>query len=263
MPDVAGLGFLLWVFVLVPRMAFRSRARWRDAAHTVARGGAGDARASAVASPSRVRVLATTSGFLLFLLLLSVAVGGTFGFQVFTYRSMPWQGWLLGAAALAGCLVVRAVLRATEPPSVRAARAAWRPVTSRERWFFVLTAVLAGVAEEAAYRGTGWQLLGWVLGDRLVMAMGLLVAAFALAHAAQGWRAMVAVGVMAIVMHLLVWQTETLVVAMAVHVAYDLLSGLWLGAPGVVGWGEPGLAGRTGVATLMERLGSSVGRAAD
>ena len=254
MPDVAGLGFLLWVFVLVPRMAFRSRARWRDAAHTVARGGAGTARASAVASPSRVRVLATTSGFLLFLLLLSVAVGGTFGFQVFTYRSMPWQGWLLGAAALAGCLVVRAVLRATEPPSVRAARAAWRPVTSRERWFFVLTAVLAGVAEEAAYRGTGWQLLGWVLGDRLEMAMGLLVAAFALAHAAQGWRAMVAVGVMAIVMHLLVWQTETLVVAMAVHVAYDLLSGLWLGAPGVVGWGEPGLAGRTGVATLMERL---------
>ena len=255
MPDVAGLGFLLWMFVLVPRMAFRSRARWRVAA--------GDAGASAVASPSRVRVLTTTSGLLLFLLLLSVAVGGTFGFRVFAYGPMPWQGWLLGAAALGGCLVVRAVLRATEPPTVRAARAAWRPVTSRERWLFALTALLAGVAEEAAYRGTGWQLLGWVLGDRPVIAMGLLVTAFALAHAAQGWRAMVAVGVMAIVMHLLVWRTETLVVAMAVHVAYDLVSGLWLGVPGVVGWGGPGLAGRAGVATLEGRLGSSVGRAAD
>ena len=255
MPDVAGIGFLLWVFVLVPRMAFRSRARWRVAA--------GDAGASAVASPSRVRVLTTTSGLLLFLLLLSVAVGGTFGFRVFAYGPMPWQGWLLGAAALGGCLVVRAVLRATEPPTVRAARAAWRPVTSRERWLFALTALLAGVAEEAAYRGTGWQLLGWVLGDRPVIAMGLLVTAFALAHAAQGWRAMVAVGVMATAMHLLVWWTETLVVAMAVHVAYDLLSGLWLGAPGVVGWGGPGLAGRAGVATLGGRLGSSVGRAAD
>ena len=87
-------------------------------------------------------------------------------------------------------------------------------------------AVLAGIAEEAAYRGVGWQVLSWTLGDRSIVAMWILSVAFALAHRVQGWAAMVGIGVMAVLMHLLVWRTETLLVAIAVHVAYDVLVGL-------------------------------------
>ena len=162
------------------------------------------------------------------LLWVSVVIAGRIGFGVFTYGPMPVAGWALGAAVLVACLGVRAFMRALTSDAERAmaARRAWAPQTARERWLFVGAAVLAGIAEEAAYRGVGWQVLSWTLGDRSIVAMWILSVAFALAHRVQGWAAMVGIGVMAVLMHLLVWRTETLLVAIAVHVAYDVLVGL-------------------------------------
>jgi hypothetical protein len=49
--------------------------------------------------------------------------------------------------------------------------------------------------------------------------------AFAVAHAAQGWKSGVTIFAIALAMHGHVAYTRTLVLAMLVHVAYDLVVG--------------------------------------
>ena len=217
MPGLDGLALLAWLLVLAPMAAWRSRR-----AVVAAASGQG------APLPARTVVLWRTIVLLAVLLWVSVVIAGRIGLGVFTYGPMPVAGWALGAAVLVACLGVRAFMRALTSDAERAmaARRAWAPQTARERWLFVGAAVLAGIAEEAAYRGVGWQVLSWTLGDRSIVAMWILSVAFALAHRVQGWAAMVGIGVMAVLMHLLVWRTETLLVAIAVHVAYDLLVGL-------------------------------------
>ena len=81
----------------------------------------------------------------------------------------------------------------------------------------------AGFAEEAAYRGLGMLVLG-VLGIQPWWSALLLSAAFAVAHAVQGRLGVVIVFAMALVMHALVALTGTLLIAMVVHIAYDLVA---------------------------------------
>jgi membrane protease YdiL (CAAX protease family) len=89
-------------------------------------------------------------------------------------------------------------------------------------WRWVTVALLAaGVVEEIAYRGVGMSLLWWMTGSPWI-AVALCAAAFAAAHAIQGGRSMLIVLVMALIAHGLVAITGTLVIAMVVHVLYDL-----------------------------------------
>jgi hypothetical protein len=87
-----------------------------------------------------------------------------------------------------------------------------------------ITSVLAGVAEEAAYRGALMSVLIGLTGSTALSVM-MSALAFTLGHAVQGGKSMVVVFAMALLMHGLVFVTGTLVVAMVVHAGYDLLAG--------------------------------------
>lgn len=95
------------------------------------------------------------------------------------------------------------------------------PQTPRETATYSLLAIVAGISEEAAYRGVLMQILWYALGNPWI-AMLIAAAAFAFIHLLQGWKSVLVIFVMACVMHALVWYSGTLVIAMVVHAMYDL-----------------------------------------
>lgn len=101
------------------------------------------------------------------------------------------------------------------------------PRTLGERVLWAGVSVSAGVAEELAYRGVLFAILAPTVGAP--GAVFLTALAFAAGHLAQGWQAAPVVFVFAVGFHLLVLASGTLVIAMAVHAAYDLIAGLAIG----------------------------------
>jgi uncharacterized protein len=95
------------------------------------------------------------------------------------------------------------------------------PQGSRETAIYSLMSVIAGISEEAVYRGVLMQVLWYMLGNPW-LAVFIAATAFAVVHGIQGWKSALLVFVIACLMHALVWFTGTLVIAMAVHAIYDL-----------------------------------------
>lgn len=99
------------------------------------------------------------------------------------------------------------------------------PRTTGERALWVVVSVAAGVTEEVAYRGVLWVVLERLIGSPVLAAV-LASVAFGVAHAPQGWRGIVVVTAVALVMHVLVRATGSLLAPILVHVAYDIIAGL-------------------------------------
>ena len=57
------------------------------------------------------------------------------------------------------------------------------------------------------------------------LAMLLCVSAFAIAHAIQGWRGILATAIIALLLHGVVYETGSLYLAIVVHAVYDLMVG--------------------------------------
>lgn len=91
---------------------------------------------------------------------------------------------------------------------------------------WILISLMAGVAEEIAYRGVLYQLLNayWQAWWAALVVSGVV---FALAHMIQGPKAAFVIFLMAMQFHLLVFLTGTLYVSMGVHFLYDLLFGIY------------------------------------
>lgn len=91
--------------------------------------------------------------------------------------------------------------------------------------YWIAISLLAGTTEEIAYRGVLYLLLVWWLRNWWIP---ILIASvlFAVAHMAQGPRALAPIFVFAVLFHLLVILANSLYPAMAMHVGYDLLFGL-------------------------------------
>ena len=90
--------------------------------------------------------------------------------------------------------------------------------------YWVPISFLAGIGEEIAFRGVAFGVLRDLSGST-EFAILICVLAFAFAHMLQGWRGVLGTGVIALVMHFVVYATGGLYLAMAVHVAYDLIVG--------------------------------------
>jgi membrane protease YdiL (CAAX protease family) len=101
------------------------------------------------------------------------------------------------------------------------------PRTPAEQRAWVLVSAGAAVAEEVAYRGVCVAIVASLTGS-LMLAVFASAAAFALVHAPQGVAGVAYVFVIALVHQALVMATGTLVLAIIVHFAYDVLAGLWL-----------------------------------
>lgn len=217
LPDAASLAFLAWLLLVLPWLSIRGARLLR------ARRAAG----SGALPLSRTALWTQTlvSQFLLF----AVAwwVGHGFGYEPFGLsRPLDARAFAWAAAALAANFVLRQVARSLRTPEERRSLVVYAiaPRTAGERALAIATILVASVAEELAYRGVGLSILWWSLGNPWI-AVFLCALAFAVAHAAQGWKSGVVIFAIALVMHGLVALTGTLVLAMAAHAVYDLVAG--------------------------------------
>lgn len=147
----------------------------------------------------------------------------------------PWSrplpsaaAWAWGAATLVGMILAAFAVWRVMPQAERERGEAFLPRDGLARALAVLTACLAALAEELAWRAVlpalvwSWTGDGW-------LAIGIAAAMFGLGHAVQGGLAMTVVFAMAFAFQALVEVAGGLVVAIAVHATYDVLAVLVLG----------------------------------
>lgn len=218
-PDLPGILYLVYLLLLMPWMAIRSKAQFEEVTRPA---GEGDGPRL-----SRTQIYTSTLISLGVLLLASWLVGRGFGFDVLAFRGLGAREWVAGGLVLGIQLGLMGVSWLVRSEAERRDMAIYRliPRTPSEWGWFSLLALTAGVAEEAAYRGVLTALLTWTLGS-FPAAVAISALAFAVSHALQGWKSGVIIFLMALSMHYLVSTTETLVVAMVVHAVYDLIAGL-------------------------------------
>lgn len=99
------------------------------------------------------------------------------------------------------------------------------PERPRQMWYWLPVALLAGLSEECAFRGMAYLALREIIGSASI-SVAICVVAFAVAHMMQGWRGVLGTGVIAIVMHGLVFMTQGLYLAIGLHAAYDVVIGV-------------------------------------
>lgn len=207
--------FVAYVLVLLPWAAFVSSRRLDPA-----RGTAGHE------PPTTEQVLVSTLLSLVVLLVFAWVTAAVTGAELFRLPPFDARVAALAAAAFGlhlGFLWLSRVVRSEAERRASKARA-FMPRTPRQWALYAAVCVLAGAAEEAAYRGVAVQVLAPRIG--LPAAILLSATAFAVSHALQGWKSAAIVLAMALVMHALVQTTGSLVPAMAVHAVYDLIAGL-------------------------------------
>jgi membrane protease YdiL (CAAX protease family) len=137
----------------------------------------------------------------------------------------PLLSWSAAALFLVAALATLRLRWRSRPAHQKTRLYNMLPHDRRELAAFALVCVAAGVGEEVVYRGATTTFLTWLTGSFAVAAIVSAVA-FALAHAVQGWRAMIAVFAIGLACQGLVWLAHSLIPAMAVHALYDFIVGL-------------------------------------
>ena len=102
------------------------------------------------------------------------------------------------------------------------------PHGKKEKVLWLVISTLAGIGEEITYRGVMWILLSRLTGSYWGAAL-IASAVFALSHYMQGWKSIGAIMLFALVFHVLVWYTGSLIEAIVVHTVYDMIAGLAYG----------------------------------
>lgn len=205
--------FLVVLFVLTPRAALRSARQLRAA------------QAEGRPLP-RTRMALSTAFALVVLWLLSALNAQAMGKSLFALPQLGIREIGIGLIALAVLLLAIPLSRKLRDPAEERRRLlySFAPRDRREYVIFAAIAVMAGLAEEAAYRGVAVWILTPVMGN-IIPAIFLSAMSFAVAHAVQGARTMAVILGIAVVFHALVYLTNTLVIAMVVHTIYDLIAG--------------------------------------
>ena len=186
----------------------------------------------ALALPNRMRHFKTTAIMLVLLTSLSVVVAKAEWIDLYRFDAerLP-QGLAAGAV-----MYVVAVL-AMRPRWRRAVESRKRivhlfmPDNAKERAWWVLVSILAGVGEEITWRGVQTALLAYVTGS-FVAGSVLSAASFGLAHYMQGWKSAALIAVFALGFQAVVFISGSLYVAMLVHVLYDITAGFTYGRLG-------------------------------
>lgn len=101
------------------------------------------------------------------------------------------------------------------------------PRNAAERRAWILVSAGAAVAEEVAYRGVFVAIAASATGS-IAVAIVASAVSFAIVHAPQGVSGVGYVFIIALIHQALVIATGSLLPAIAVHFAYDVLAGLWL-----------------------------------
>jgi len=156
--------------------------------------------------------------------ILALAIGALEGVELFPARAPSWLAWFAGL----GFLTVAVVLvRPYWRRSILEQKPTWRlfaPANATERRMWVVLSLAAGVGEELVWRGVLPALILTITASPVV-AIAISVLSFALAHAIQGARSVLAIAAIAAGFHALVALSGSLYVAMTVHFAYDVAAG--------------------------------------
>jgi uncharacterized protein len=136
--------------------------------------------------------------------------------------------WLIAAISLFALLLPVAVVAHRPASAAKLARALdklrfFLPETPRERFWWALLSITAGVCEESLFRSFLLQYLRaspWRLG--LSWAVAIACVLFALGHLYQGKVAAVSVGVLAVLLFVLFLGSGTLLIPIFLHALADL-----------------------------------------
>lgn len=161
------------------------------------------------------------------MLVFALAVGAGFGFEPF--YGVSSIGFVeVGAAVLAlgFCFLLRFMVRALRSEQERRRLLVFRiaPRTRQEWALWIVTILSASVIEEIVYRGVAMSILWYMLGNAWIAAL-ISAIGFAGAHWTQGAKSGAMIFFIGLIMQGLVAVTATLVLAMIVHAAYDLVAG--------------------------------------
>ncbi len=160
------------------------------------------------------------------LLVLAWLAGRGLDYQLFSLPALNAVNGLYALGALSACLVLSFAARWIGPENNDHQKS---PIETlivgkpRQRTLKVLTAFAASIAEEAAYRGVGFVIIWKILGNPWPAAF-ICAIAFALVHWVQGWKNVIGIFAIALVLQGLVVLTSTLILAMAVYVLFDLVA---------------------------------------
>lgn len=215
-PGLPSLLFLLYLLFVLPSMAFRSRQKLNNNR---------EARIDRFSNEELEKIWISTLINLAIMFVLAWAVGNGFCFRIFSLPNLDAKTLLAAILALLLCLLIRLIARRLRPVSERKQLLffALAPRTRRQWLQKSLAVLFACVAEESAYRGVAWQILSYSTGQHLLAAV-ICSVAFSLAHWVQGWISILAIFLVAVVMHGLVEYTNSLVPAMLVHGVYDFIA---------------------------------------
>ena len=210
-PDLGFFGqqFMIWVLILIPGYGIAAYFR---------------VRAKKPLPAKQIRYRRAIAGQVVLLLVIALAAWE----QRVPLIAGPFPGptsWLLAAGFLTimGFRLRQAWPKLT-PERLERARILLPEHPSNMRMWVVISA-MAGITEECAYRGLAMKFLTANHGSYW-LALTLCVVAFAIAHAVQGWRGILATAVIAILLHAVVYATQSLYLAIVVHSAYDLMVGI-------------------------------------
>lgn len=144
--------------------------------------------------------------------------------RLFGHVSSAW-GWVIAVLYL-GVITLRlnAAWKRLTPERKKRARILL-PESPYEMRYWIPIALLAGLSEECGFRGMAYIGLREITRS-MTIAITVCVLAFAMAHMMQGWRGVLGTGVIAIVMHAIVYLTAGLYLAIAIHAVYDLIVGV-------------------------------------
>jgi len=155
---------------------------------------------------------------------LALGAGFVEDIELLPARAPSLLSWLAGVAFLVVALLL---VRPHWRRSIEEDKPTWRlfaPTNRRERRMWVVLSLSAGIGEELVWRGVLPALIARLTGS-LALGIALSVASFALAHAIQGMRSVLAIAAIAAAFHALVFIAGSLYPAMLVHFAYDVFAG--------------------------------------
>lgn len=155
---------------------------------------------------------------------LALVTGFVEGIELFPARAPSWLSWFAGAVFLGVALLL---VRPHWRRSIEEDKPTWRlfaPTNRRERRMWIALSLSAGIGEELVWRGVLPALIALLTGS-LATGIALSILSFALAHAIQGLRSVLAIAGIAAAFHALVFISGSLYPAMLVHFAYDVIAG--------------------------------------
>ncbi|MGH7712312.1 MAG: CPBP family intramembrane glutamic endopeptidase [Gemmatimonadaceae bacterium] len=204
----AGRFFLIFFGLALPFLAYRARHRLT----------------SLRPLPSRRRLYVSTLLQLTFFLVLALLAAWAERLSIWR-----WPEHVLVPSAVTAVLLVLMIISTRPMRRSAVERRELRvyftmPTGPVERALWIALSLMAGIAEETVYRGV-FSDLATRLTASMPLAWGLAVAAFAIAHANQGPRAVAVIAAFALGAHALVYFTGTLLYAILLHAIYDVVAG--------------------------------------